>query len=575
MEIKDLTVSFKGADKPVLNHVNVDFPDGQLSLLQGPSGCGKSTLTLCLNGLIPHEIVGRIDGSIRLFGSEILGKTPKELSQKVGVVFQDPETQFCTYTVFQEIAFGLENIQCEKSYIAKRVPEVLELVGMKHMQDAPLNQLSGGEKQKIAIAAVLAPDPLVILFDEPTANMDPQSKEEIFALIRLLRDEAHKTIIVIEHQTEGLLEMTDFMAVVGAEGTMLFTGRPRDYFASVLQGNRDAGVVIPQGIRLLDRLHVKPDDPAKWLSPDDIAANLIQRIRQSGGDRCFEKSNASDSSRVLSHCGECVSAEKVQYAYGSRQVLQDICFKMDKKEFVAIVGPNGAGKSTLLYLLLHLKKDYTGTIRLGGKDVRKYSRRTLFRKAGMVFQNPEWQFITYKTVDEIYASLKSSGVPKQNWIKRAENILGKFHLYGKKEDSPFLLSQGQKRRLSVASMMVVNQEIMLLDEPTFGQDYQNRLELMEQLKKLNAEGVTILMVTHDIDLVAEYCSRVLVLSEGTLRYDGDCRDLFQKESLIRQARITKPYWLTVSESIQREVPSFPDCISLDEVISVLKEGVII
>ena len=477
IEIKDASFIYDGETKPVWEHLNCCFKKNCVNLILGPSGCGKSTLLCLLDGLIPGAIEGKFTGEV-LFD----GETSPSGDKRTGMVFQDPESQFCTFTVEDEIAFGLENRAVPREEIFARIDEALATAGIPELRDRQLSQLSGGQKQKVAIASILAVKPEVLLLDEPTANLDAEGRKAVFTLLRKLARQDGLTLILIEHNTDKLLNEAEYIVVLDEEGIVRLQG--------------EAGKVISE-------LHENPEFQTLAASVLDSAIAPSEK-----------KHEPSSGEPVLSLKG-------VGFAYpNDRKVLDSVNLEIRRGDFAAIIGSNGAGKSTLLNVIFKVLSASYGEIRINGKNQKKLKKRELYREFGLVFQNPELQFVTGSVWDELMFSLKKSKLPQKEKDIHVTDILTRFTLLEYKDRNPFLLSQGQKRRLSVATMLLTGQSVLFLDEPTYGQDFENRKELMQLLEKLNSEGLTVVMVTHDIPLVRGYANRVFVLEGGRITYDG-------------------------------------------------------
>jgi len=554
--IKDLSFTYAGEPSPALSHLNLTFPANKITLLLGPSGSGKSTLLWCLNGLIPNSVEGQISGEIWYDGENILGRPPKVLCQKLGVVYQDPESQFCTFTVEDEIVFGLENLNLDMATMEERLNYVLKLVGIEDLRSAKLSNLSGGQKQKVAIASVLALDPQVIILDEPTANLDPRSSAEIFDLVRRIKAKYGKTVIIVEHKLDYLIDVIDYVAVLNKEGSALLSGLPRQVFYQLLKDTRETSVFLPLISSLVWELGL-PISRAEEvpITLEEGVALLEQKLKASVGS---EVSKREEKQEDLTQT-KLIEIVDVAYQVEDKEIIKPLSLSVNRGDFLAIAGPNGAGKSTLLNIMMNLFPAHQGQVLLEGRDVKKLKARQIFQKMGLVFQNPELQYISNKVYDELAFSLKDKEITeKEALIKKYLTLFG-LEKYA--ENSPFLLSQGQKRRLSVASMLIAGQEILLLDEPTYGQDHEHNVKLLEMMARLNAQGVTIVVVTHDVDLIANYCNRVVVLKDGQILFDGVPKELFGNESLLARANLFKPMIRELSEKLQKTVNHFPICTS--------------
>lgn len=471
LEMQDVTYCYEGETLPVWKHLSCCFFKGKIHAVSGPSGCGKSSILYLLDGLIPHMYEGELEGKVLLEGRDITDVLPRNRCQEIGFVMQNPESQFCTFTVEEELAFGMENLGFEESVMQKRIQEALEFVGMPGFQQRELANLSGGQKQKIAIASILVTQPKVLLLDEPTANLDPVSRKQIFELISRLSVEEGITVILVEHNIEEMLDRVDYVLALDRNGEVLENGSTEE----VLSRGWSPSGEMPEAERAED------------LSTDE----------------------------------EVLCIEDLHFAYpepgDQKEILRGLNLSVHRQEFLAIVGENGVGKTTLMRLIFRINAKDSGQIRLFGKPVEAYRKKDLYHLIGLVFQNPENQFIKNTVMEELMFSLKRVKISQEEKEARVNAMLERFHLEAEKEKSPFVLSQGQKRRLSVAGMLLTNQEILFLDEPTYGQDFENRQELMKDMRKLIQEGITIVMITHDLSLVKQYATRVVEIENGRVK----------------------------------------------------------
>lgn len=502
VELRQVSFVFEGEKEPVWHDISCEFLRGAVNVIAGPSGCGKSTLLQMICGVIPFVNPGESSGSVIVNGLDVTDEDPKDRCRTIGYVMQDPDSQFCTFTVEDEIAFGLENFGTDPEEMNIRIAEVLERVGLPGYEKRFLNDLSGGQKQKVAIASILAMEPEILLLDEPTANLDPESRREILNLLVQLASKKGMTIIMVEHNLEDIVDSVGHLVVMDTEGRIADSGHPDNVLKRLASGeNKDLVRLLP---------------PALWRKES------VKSVWSS------EENNSTE---------EFISFDDITFAYPlndgkkrsnfGKPVLKDLNLKINRGDFLMIAGENGAGKSTLLNLLFLSCKPQSGRILMNGKDISTIKKTDLFSKMGLVFQNPELQFVTNQVDRELLYSLKKSGLSDDEKNARVHEMLQRFRLEQFADRSPFILSQGQKRRLSVATMLLTDQEILFLDEPTYGQDYENRQELMRSMVKLNRQGVTIVAITHDISLIREFGKRVVFLDEGRIVMDGDAEDYLQ------------------------------------------------
>ena len=482
-EIRDVSYCYEGETLPVWEHLSCCFSEGAIHAICGPSGCGKSSILYLLDGLIPHMYEGKLTGKVLLDEQDITEMLPRNRCDRIGFVMQNPESQFCTFTVEEELAFGMENLEIPREIMKERISEILEYIGMAGYEEYDLHMLSGGQKQKISIASVLVTEPEFLLLDEPTANLDPESRRQIFALLLKLSREKKMTIILVEHNVEEIIENVDHLIALNKNGEKI---------------------------------------------ADVIDEEVIETYRY----LIESKNNKEDVTEEKVPVGECVlKLEDISFSYKNEKlfgkkldesdyILRHLDLEIYNREFLAITGKNGVGKTTLMRVIFQILKQNGGNIFLYGKNISTYRKKDLYRMIGLVFQNPEDQFATNTVWDEMMFSLKKSKISREEKETKIQKMLERFHLEKDKDKSPFVLSQGQKRRLSVASMLLTDQKILFLDEPTYGQDYENRQELMKDMEKLRRDGVTIIMITHDMSLVKQYATREIKISGGCVEIEN-------------------------------------------------------
>lgn len=568
LDLQNLSFRYATDKRPILRGVNFQVPRGKITLLLGPSGCGKSTVAFILTGLIPHALEGDLKGSVFFRGENICGRKPQELSTKIGMVFQDAESQFCTFSVKDEIAFGLENLKTAPEEMDERITLALQAVHSVQLRDKLLHHLSGGEKQKIAVAAVLALDPQLLILDEPTANLDPAGTIEFFSLLRTLRDQAGKTILIIEHKLDHLMEIIDQVVLLSNQGTVIQQGPPRQVMEYAAKTPDLERIWLPQLVQLSRALAER----GLILPPFYNEAGALASL--SAVHHCFNDVAVTDAGTVSRNRGKhIIKAENLSFAYASgKEALQQLNFFLDAGDFLALVGPNGAGKSTLAKLMLGLLPRYGGSLCVDGRELKHLRQKELVNRIGLVFQNPEHQFVANTVFDELAYTLKVRKYEQSEIKENVERYMEKFSLETVARKNPYLLSQGEKRRLSTASMLIGGQDILILDEPTYGQDQQNTEELMEYMQQINREGVTVIIITHDMNLVASFCERVLVLSAGRIIFNGPVRTLFKNEKVLNIAGLTIPPLAALSMKLGERC-GFPYLLHEREYLEALQPGI--
>ncbi len=527
IDINGLTYWYPVQDhQTALDHINLKIERGELTVLMGPTGGGKSTLALCLNGVIPRMLGGNLEGHVDIMGWSPNEKDIYEMATKIGLVFQDADSQICNIFVKDEVAFGAQNLLVEKGVVLSRVDRVLRFVGLENYEDRSVFALSGGEKQRLSIASVLAMEPKVILLDEPTANLDPEGATEVKALIHELKENQGVTIVIIEHNVSGILDLADRLVVISG-GKIVLDGKPREVLnQSGRMIHHELGLRLPEATEFALAAEAKgySFSPIPITSAELDLENLKFKPAAEISSKSPETlSSDSHNSKPIIH----VSNLSFSYA-NSFQALKNVSLEIQKGEILAILGRNGSGKSTLTSHFIGLNRPTSGKVIVDGLDVSKATIKELARRVGYVFQYPEHQFVTDTVYDEMAFGLKGQNIVAEEIEQRTSEMLKRFSLDHVRERHPLSLSRGQKRRLSVASMLVMRPEIFILDEPTTGQDRRNINEVMQYLVKLNKAGLTVIIVTHDMELVAAYADRVVVLETGSVVYEGTPWQLFDE-----------------------------------------------
>ncbi|SFU34126.1 ATP-binding cassette domain-containing protein [Alicyclobacillus macrosporangiidus] len=508
--------------RPAVSGIDFELHQGESVLFLGPSGCGKSTVAMLCAGLIPEAVEAKVTG-------EVVRHPSLDAPGAVGYVFQDPDAQFCMLRVDDEMAFGLENQGLARAEMAERIRGSLAQVGLAGQERANHAVFSGGMKQKLAIACALAMHPRLLILDEPTANLDPLATRQVFTEIaRLAR--AGQTLLVIEHKFDALLPWMDRVVLFDAAGRVHRAGPTAEVIREEWDWLVAEGVVAPWKARpvWLDGSPEGGPDAPSGDAADTGAWRVAEPAAAPGAARSA-KSAASAGSNVAEPA---FSIRNGRLAYDGRLVWQDVSFDVPRGAFVAIVGPNGAGKSSLLQGMAGLQRLSGGEVRLFEREIRAWRPADRVRAVSYCFQNPEYQFIYERVADELANRPVGNEVPPETM-----RLLEAFGLAGCAKQSPFGLSQGQKRRLSVASMLREPHDVYLLDEPTFGQDARTQQAILDRLAALHQEGRTVVITTHDLDLVRRYATHVAVVADGGLLYWGSPAGLWQRPDVMAKAHL--------------------------------------
>ena len=533
--VRALGFQYRHGTAPALDEVTLLVPRAQVVGVVGANGSGKTTLCLALNGLVPRATQGTMTGSVVTGGLDTRHAALHELAVEIGMVLQNPEAQFFTESVEDEVAFGPENLCLPEADIEARVRSSLGAVGMEaERARAPL-ELSGGQKQRVAIAAALATAPPILVMDEPTSELDPQAKSEVMAIIADLRARHGMTVVVTSHETDELVRVADRIVVLSDEGRIVADGDP----VQVLGGDVEArGLRQPQLFSLWRAL---PDLPGP---PPRSVPEAARRLRGAFRPLPPPAATAPRGEIVL----EC---RNLSYVYpNGTAALAGIDLEIRRGEFVALMGRNGCGKSTLSRHFIGLLRPSAGTVAVCGRDSAGMEVADLARLVGYVFQNPDHQLFAPTVAEEFAFGLGHLGVPPAEMDGRREEALALVGLDVAPGDVPHFLGRGDRQKLAIATILAMRPQILVIDEPTTGQDWRSASGLLRALKALNQGGLTILVVTHDSRLVAEWSDRVLVVSDGRIIGDGTPRELLYQIDILERAAIRPPPVVELVQAIQ-------------------------
>ncbi len=495
-----VTYRYPGVSRPVLRDVTLALPEGSFVLVVGPSGVGKSTLLRCINGLVPHFSGGWLEGRIAVNGLDPVAATPKVMSRHVGFVFQDPEAQFVMDQVEDEIAFALENAALPTQEMRVRVEEVLDLLDLAPLRDRRLETLSGGEKQRVAIAAALALRPKVLVLDEPTSQLDPKSAEDVLHALTRLNADLGLTIVLAEHRLERVLPFADLLVYFPEDGAQVRVGSPEEILTDM--------TLVPPLVELGKIL--------KW-SPLPLT---IKDGRRFSSRVPLVQPVPSAKSATLLRGAPCFAVEGLEVAYGNAPILHGVDLAVHQGEIVALIGRNGTGKTTLLKSLVGLVRPKHGRVRVLGRDIAGTEVADICRTIGYLPQDPNALLFADTVLDELRITLRNHGISESNAPISLETLLHHLGLEDKANAYPRDLSAGERQRVALGAIMVTRPYALLLDEPTRGLDYLAKQNLFNLLQQWRDEGMAILLVTHDVELVASAADRVVLLSQGEIIAQG-------------------------------------------------------
>ncbi len=542
---KNFTYQYPTGTEPTLYDINFEVSKGEFVLITGHSGAGKTTLCRAMFGALHHDMGGEIKGSLTIKGEDMQKLSIGKIGSFMGVVFDDPDSQLLMPLVEDEIKFALQARNFPSS--VKDIEAVLARVGIAHLLKRATHELSGGEKQKLAIAAALAVDPDVLLFDEPTSQLDPQSTLEIYSILTRLKTEGKKTIILVEQKIEDIIDKVDRMAVLD-KGHIIAYGAPRDVLIK-----SDLYSLVPYPC--VSKLAMELKSPDMLLSLSEGKRFLDTRgIKLKPGDGNGRQPYAGQK--------PVLEVNDLKFGYGQNQILKGISFDVRPGEVVAVLGRNGSGKTTLLKNIIGLlKPGERGMMILDGKDIKDLKVEEAARIAGFLFQNPDTMLFADTVMEEVMFSPVNLGFSDSE--ERGVKALEAVGLLNKKEEYPRYLGNGEKLRLCVASILAMGPRIIILDEPTTGLDDNECARLMEVVMKLKSDGVAIIMVTHDMNLVARYADNVVVIAQGEVFKYGTPAEVLKDGSALSNASLKSPPIVELSGERGRV------CLTVEEFIGAI------
>jgi energy-coupling factor transport system ATP-binding protein len=542
ISIKGLSYTYPKGDEAVLSDVSIEVREGEFTVIMGHTGAGKTTLLMCLNGIIPQLLEGDIKGQIEVGGLDVSKYRVQTLSKKLGLVMQDAETQVFGRSVEEDVAFGPRNYLVPREEIFRRVDEALARVRLAGYNKRATHELSGGEKQRLAIAGVLAMQPEILVLDEPTSELDPLGRDEIYRTIADLKNEKRLTIVAVEHSSQEIHERADRVVVLDG-GKVVWSGKPADFFRNVSLVNQTGIKPIPVsclGRRLADRgLIAEAEIPLNV----DEAFGVVERLL-GGKSLARASAAASESQKKDPSRGEAAPLIRVKdlvHEYGNgKRALDGVTLDINKGDFVALIGQNGAGKTTLAKHFNSILKPSSGLVEVCGVDAGKSEPEDLSRHIGYVFQNPDHQIFCQSVYKELEYGLKNQELGEAETAARIDRVLKLTGLERCRDEHPFSLGKGERQMIAVASILVLEPEILVVDEPTTGLDWRGINRMMDLIHRLHENGTTIVMITHDMDIVARHATRSIVMRQGKVLLDGPTAEVFAQADLLRDAYVTAP-----------------------------------
>lgn len=531
IEFKDFSFQYKSQKKPTLHHINLEIKEGEKVLIVGPSGSGKSTLGHCINGLIPFAYPGKKEGKLFIEENDSEKLDIFSSSKLVGTVMQDADSQFVGLNVGEDIAFSLENNAVNTDKMHEIVKKVANLVGMgEFLEQSPL-ELSGGQKQDVCMAGVMVDEAPILLFDEPLANLDPATGKLVIELIDEINKTQNKTIIIIEHRLEDVLHRPVDRIVLVNNGEILADCKPEELFATTLL--EDNGIRLPLYVQAMKYADV---DLSKVKNLADDTDYDLQDQKEKLVH--WYNTNKTDVKKIES--APLLTIKDLCFSYdGVKPILDHVSLDVHQGEMISVVGKNGAGKSTLCKCICAFEKADAGTLTFENTDMNDLSVKERADRIGFVLQNPNQMICNTMIFDEVAMGLRNRGISEDKIKEKVENTLKICGLYPFRNWPISALSYGQKKRVTIASILALEPKMIILDEPTAGQDYRRYSEIMEFLKSLNEMGIAIVMITHDMHLMLEYTTRSVVLTGGKKIADATPSEVLGNEALIERANLKK------------------------------------
>ena len=516
--------------EPTLYDISLDIRKGEKVLICGPSGCGKSTLAHCVNGLIPNSYPGKTTGTLTVGGQNAENLSLFDLSKVVGTVLQDSDGQFIGLTVAEDMAFALENDCMDQKDMKALVDRVAQLVGVSGVLGHAPYEISGGQKQRVALGGVMVSGVDVLLFDEPLANLDPAAGKKAVELIDEIQKRTGCAVIIIEHRLEDVLHCPVDRVVLMGEGRILFDGDPDSLLCSDLL--QKSGIREPLYVTALKYAGVPLDRDQRLSYLPEL--RLTEADRRRVADWFFAQPEPKEEKAKK----ELLRAENIDFTYeGGHHTLKGISASIAEGEMLSIVGTNGAGKSTFSKVLCGFEIPQKGTLTLSGEDLSAYSIKERADRIGYVMQNPNQMISKTGIFDEVALGLRNRGVPEEEVKPRVEKALKTCGLYPFRNWPVSALSYGQKKRVTIASILVLEPKIILLDEPTAGQDLYHYTQIMDFLAELNRSGTTVVLITHDMHLMLEYTPRAIVFHDGHVIADTSAAEVLNSPEIVETAHL--------------------------------------
>lgn len=533
VDVQNLSFAYPDGSK-ALAGINLEVTRGEIVAVMGANGAGKTTLCHHLTGVIPNIYQGTTEGKAAVVGMDVQRHPVYELAQKISFVTQDPEGQLINPDVLMEVAFGSENLGVPREEIMRRAKWALEAVGLEGLESRSPSELSGGQKQRLVLAAGLSMLPQLLVLDEPTSQLDPIGTTEVLNVLVDLKKKYNMTTILTTHASEEMLEFADRVIVL-SKGEIVCQGTPREVFSQVDLLDK-AGVQVPQIASLGHRMAPREPVPMTIAEGKKLVVDMIDR--KVLHPRAVEKirTSLSEGEGVL----ECQDLTFTYPGFPPVTALKNVNLKIRKGEMIGIIGQNGSGKTTLVKQFLNLLKPTLGRVLLKGRNIQDFTTGELSSSIGLVLQNPDEQLFTISCQKEVEFGLRNLKLPDDQIKRRTDEALGFVGLGEQWDTFPFRLSFGDRRSLTVAAVIAMRPEVVIMDEPTTAQDYRGRHRIAKLAKELNEAGHTVIMITHDMNLITQYADRTVVMRDGEVLMDGPTADVFSELDVLKKAFIKPP-----------------------------------
>ena len=556
IKVQGLNFVYEGSKRRAIADIDLTVNEGEFLVITGPTGAGKSTLCQCLNGIIPNFTKGVMTGRVEVCGMNTREHSVYEMAPHVGMVFQDADSQLFGMTVEEDIVFGPSNLGYTYEECMERIEKALKDLRIEHLRERKPQELSGGQKQSVAVGGVYAMLPKVIIFDEPTSMLDPWGKRNIFSIIKDINKKYGITIVLVEHEMNHIAAYADRVAVMD-KGRIVLQGTTQEVFAQT-ERLAELGMNVPHSIDLGMKLVADGTLSAVPMSAEAMIEALKDFPVKGEAQKASAKAEPVSANPII-------KAENLVFSYlGDGRQLDDVSVSFDKGDFVAVIGQNGAGKTTLMRSIIGLLKPQSGVIAVNGENISARTVAELSSSVGYVFQNPDEQIFTDSVLEELKFGPRNLGRDPKLSDVLVEEVLSEVGLEHYRNTWPKYLSKGERQRLTMGAIITMDPDVIIVDEPTTGQDWRETLWIMELLKKMNERGKTILIITHNMEIVNRYCKRVLVMQGGHILLDGTPEEVFTHSDILSEARVEPTDIMKIAQAL----PYMPDNIlSVDDFYS--------